>query len=576
MSRRLPLAKAYPKNIEFFVADINSNIKDLASLLRELFNVLKSRIIGGTVTENALKLFDGWLNLSLLPSVTETSKFIVQAFEGKVKGVKPDINYIKKVLVKGLPFEQKIVESFVEKIEALRASKGINLQEAVNNLVWELYDRQEEQFMTQSAHTVIGRFMLYLVGVDKRAFKLLSLPSATQEPYINFYWSLRREMAEFLPVVYVLSELDWWYFPDIYRQALTGQQKTLLINHEEKLDKALARIYGTLRNYDYANIDRDAWKEIYLTYLPEDEIRRLGFVPTPDEIVELILDLAGYDASKLELCKKILLDPACGSGTFLVEAALRLRRHLENDMPCHAELKKGAEWEYKKQLVEHMIERLWGIDIHPFATFLTSLNVSFQLLDLYSIVKHYFEDFTLNLHVITHDSLSEPKATTISPSENARVVEIQKRSREYAKVDKTQFDFVVGNPPWGGVLRGKLGPLGDEKTREAHRARFGKTATGKYDIYVPFIHRGLMWLKQSGTLGMITQITYLGSDFGKGITDYIDSNANVSYIIDLSDMGEIIFPHFTNYPCITIMEKTRTPSKDLMTYIKVEKRKSEV
>jgi hypothetical protein len=84
-----------------------------------------------------------------------------------------------------------------------------------------------------------------------------------------------------------------------------------------------------------------------------------------------------------------------------------------------------------------------------------------------------------------------------------------------------------------------------------------KSATGKFDIYVLFIEKGLKWLKDCGVLGMITQITYLDSDFGKGIREYIKDNGTILYLIDLSEFGEIIFPGFTNYPAITVVRKEK-------------------
>jgi type I restriction-modification system DNA methylase subunit len=376
--------------------------------------------------------------------------------------------------------------------------------------------------------------------------------------------------------IYFLSEFDWWYVPDVYRGTLSSQQQAQLHNIEEELDVALAHVNKILETYNFTYVDRDVWKEVYLFYLSEDERRRLGFVPTPDEIVELILDLVGYDENCEGLCQRKLLDPACGSGTFLVEAVLRLRRHLERKMPCHAAVHRRELpiWERKRKMLDMITEAIHGVDIHPFATFLTTLNLLFQLLDLYAEVKDHYPNYTLRLKVVTHDALVlEPSLRGYQEElANARLKEAVERTKEYNEINGMRFHYVVGNPPWGGVLRGKLGPLGDSKKRREYGNYKG--AFGKFDIYVLFIERGLKWLDKGGVLGMITQITYLDSGFGRGIISYIKDNASVTHFIDLSELGDIIFPGFTNYPAITIMKKVKPRGDTNLIRIKVGAKKS--
>jgi len=242
----------------------------------------------------------------------------------------------------------------------------------------------------------------------------------------------------------------------------------------------------------------DLWKAVYQRFLPPEEINRLGFVTTPDEIVDLILDLVDYRGNIEGLCYKNLLDPACGSGTFLVEALIRLKKHFEIDMPCHKRKPKEPIWIWEKDILERIISNIQGIDIHPFATFLTTVNLTFQLIDIYSRVKHKYPDFTLSFDIVTHDALaSKPSIRKIGTYVNSRVKEAAERSKRYAELCGRKFDFVVGNPPWGAVLRGAIGPLGDDEVRKDYKRRFD-SAMGKYDIFVLFMERGIKWLNERG------------------------------------------------------------------------------
>jgi hypothetical protein len=249
------------------------------------------------------------------------------------------------------------------------------------------------------------------------------------------------------------------------------------------------------------------------------------------------------------------LDPACGSGTFLVEALARLRKHLESKKPCHEKEKGQPEWVVLKKRLETILNNINGIDINPFAAFLTTINLTFQVIDMYAAVKHKYPEFSLAFNIATHDSLADkPVIQKIDPKVNSRVKEAWIRSKKYADLCEREFSIVIGNPPWGAVLRGSIGPLGDEAQREIYKEKF-HSATGKYDFYVLFIERGLSWLRSDGILSMITQVTYVSQDFGKGIQKVIEEESGIKLFIDISDFGATIFPKRTNYPAITVLKR---------------------
>jgi hypothetical protein len=592
-SGKFRISKDKPHVIESFVNSLNDSLKEVQGSLRRLFDEFRKGGIGGKPREIALKLFDEWSYRSMFPTVSETCKFVCNVIKDNKRlengFIRIDVDNVFRELEDRLPFDREAVERFVnstiatlmKSIGELKWSEELEkrfddiLRAAVDENIWSVYEASINTFILQTAHIIIGRVLLYRVGVDKGVIDEIPLPKS-DKPFLKLHHEIRGNLEKLFPEIYALSEFDWWYVPDVYRETIeSDEQRKLLGNIEEELDKVLSRIFRRLETYDFSSVDRDVWKEVYLKFLPEGERRKLGFVPTPDEIVELILDLVGYTGNAPELCRRKLLDPACGSGTFLVEAVRRLREHLESEMPCHRELydKRLPDWERKKRMLDIISGSIYGIDIHPFATFLTTLNIVFQLLDLYVDVKHYYPDYKPRLRIVTHDALvvDMPLLKEVAEVDNSRLKEATRRSKEFAEILKQQFDYVVGNPPWGGVLRGKLGPLGDERKREEYRKKF-KSATGKFDIYVLFMERGLRWLKDEGILGMITQITYLDSDFGEGIRKYIMDNATILYLVDLSEFGDVIFPGFTNYPVITVIKKVK-PSGDVKVLkIKVSRR----
>jgi hypothetical protein len=104
-----------------------------------------------------------------------------------------------------------------------------------------------------------------------------------------------------------------------------------------------------------------------------------------------------------------------------------------------------------------------AIDIHPFATFLTTLNLTFLLLPTYASVRKHNPTFALNFQVFAADSLEKPDTESLSPDMfeqlNSRIQLTAASFDRYRTLIGTRFDLISGNPPWGGALKGPLAPV---------------------------------------------------------------------------------------------------------------------
>jgi SAM-dependent methyltransferase len=113
-------------------------------------------------------------------------------------------------------------------------------------------------------------------------------------------------------------------------------------------------------------VARDLLKKLYQYLVPEAVRHHLGEYYTPDWLAELVLDEAGYRGDT----RKRVLDPACGSGTFLVLAIQRARAF-------------GAK--HKESAVEtakEILANIRGFDFNPLAVIASRTNYLFALGDL--------------------------------------------------------------------------------------------------------------------------------------------------------------------------------------------------
>jgi hypothetical protein len=111
--------------------------------------------------------------------------------------------------------------------------------------------------------------------------------------------------------------------------------------------KALAK---RLSRFDWQDVEHDVLKVLYESVITTAQRKKLGEYYTPDWLAERAVDAAVTDA----LAQRVL-DPSCGSGTFLFHA---IRRYLD--------AAKARRWSNSKAL-QGLTQRVVGMDIHPVA-----------------------------------------------------------------------------------------------------------------------------------------------------------------------------------------------------------------
>jgi len=168
---------------------------------------------------------------------------------------------------------------------------------------------------------------------------------------------------------------------------------------EDKSFALFCSIVEALANYDFSRIDEDIFREIYEEIVEREVRHKAGEYYTPEWLVQLILNDV-FALWKGGIPK--ILDPACGSGTFLYRSI----RHL---------IEKGAP-------LSDIIKNVAGIDVNPIAATITKANYLMAISDL--IVNS--EEITLPIY--TKDCLQSPDLFN------------------YGKIDK--YDIIIGNPPW--------------------------------------------------------------------------------------------------------------------------------
>lgn len=166
---------------------------------------------------------------------------------------------------------------------------------------------------------------------------------------------------------------------------------------DDALDGALRRLVGELSNYSLVTLDvdpeetRDLLKKLYQNLMPKKLRHALGEYYTPDWLAERLLNQLGYHGDPA----KRLLDPACGSGTFLVLAIKRVRQYAQERMLP------------PDRVLEQVLENIVGFDLNPLAVISARTN---YLLALGELLQHRQGDISIPVYLA--DSILTPSQGT--------------------------------------------------------------------------------------------------------------------------------------------------------------------
>ena len=237
----------------------------------------------------------------------------------------------------------------------------------------------------------------------------------------------------------------------------------------------------------------------------EGGIEARGAIFTRSEVVDFILDLAGYTEDQ-PLHEKRLLEPSFGGGDFLLPIILRLLSAWRAARP------NGTE-------VDDLGDAIRAVELHH-DTFRSTYAAVVALLKR--------EGLSANAATALADRWLSQGDFLLAPLEG-------------------QFDFVVGNPPY---VRPELIPA---PLLAEYRSRY-QTMYDRADIYIPFIERSLTALSAGGNLGFICADRWMKNRYGGPLRSLVAERFHLKVYVDMVDT-----PAFHSdviaYPAITIISR---------------------
>jgi type I restriction-modification system DNA methylase subunit len=373
---------------------------------------------------------------------------------------------------------------------------------------------------------------------------------------------------------------------------------TLTLSVDDKIFKDIFKsLYYPESPYEFSVLPADILGQVYEQFLgkvihltpghrakveEKPEVRKAGGVYyTPTYIVDYIVkNTVGklLDGKTPKTAQSLrILDPACGSGSFLIGAYQYLLDwhrdiYVDDDPEKYAKGKNPALYqkirnEWRLTTAERkriLLNNIYGVDIDPQAVEVTKLSLLLKVLEGESdqTIKSSFKLFheralpDLGNNIKCGNSLIGPdyyegKQTSFLDTEEMQRVNAFDWEKEFPEIFKSGgFDAVIGNPPY---IRIQALQEWAPTEVEFYKQNYKAASKGNYDIYVVFVEKGLQLLNKNGRLGFILPHKFFNAQYGEPLRKIIADGRHLAEVIHFGDKQ--VFANATTYTCLLFLEK---------------------
>ncbi|MBN3037652.1 MAG: N-6 DNA methylase [Candidatus Diapherotrites archaeon] len=323
------------------------------------------------------------------------------------------------------------------------------------------------------------------------------------------------------------------------------------------LDGVINTLYdskdGNVR-YDFALIDSDVLGNVYEQYLGtvlqttakrakltegKSHRKAQGIYYTPTYIVDYIVKNTLGELIKkkkpADVDKIRVLDPACGSGSFLIKAFDVLDDYYAKNDKSYAQSKLGGDGARITKKIEILKNNIYGVDLDEKAVEIAQLNLLLKMAEKRHLLPSLEGSIKNGNSLIDDPAVAEDKAFDW----NKQFEDVMKEGG---------FDVVIGNPPYIRIQT-------LNKPDVDYFNRNYETPTKNYDIYILFIEKAFKLLKNGGVMGFILPHKFFQGEMGEKLRYFIRKNNALYKIVDFGTNQ--VFEDASTYTCLLFLSKSQ-------------------
>lgn len=410
------------------------------------------------------------------------------------------------------------------------AAKPTDTGRAVENLAYE------------TGALILARMLMVRFGEDHGLFEARYISNGGITVFSDYAQHFRRPLQALLVET---NRASAELFENLFSPTLLDWA---LGSDDEALSRAILASAYLLSRWDFRTVRGDLLSGVYDRYLEPTRRRALGEVYTRPEVARYMLNAAGFAPGQS------LLDPACGTGTFLIEA-------LGQDLTRL----RAAGAADDVEALRSVLSRLSGLDLNPFAVVLAQIQVLWHIIELLAGRSAADVRATCRRLIPAIDihggwSSLHPMGLSFGRSDGGggqgsllmNTITTDRRAaaslvpRGFYRAGRRSYDVVCMNPPYVSA---------ENQTAFSYGDTYNEIAEWQTDLYVFFIYRALrQWVRPGGRLAVIVPYAILEADYAARLRSVM-RGCRIVEIVDLEGVAKAVFRGVKRVVVILVLER---------------------
>ncbi|HEX8817284.1 MAG TPA: N-6 DNA methylase [Terriglobales bacterium] len=457
-------AKAQSWNSPYFVL-WNMQVAQLYHTPVSVFSTPKDLVFQFPANPSVQSVED-WLDPKIAASLKKDALAIFDKVWEQValKGTRVEIE--ASVFVERLADRLRKLRQFFEPALSSKAAKNPAVRKRLKQLAAQqgfagFVENIDAAVAGQFAYRLIGQILFYFALGRKQPLRPLMLSDKDKLPTaLRPFWDDVRKYD--------------------YEALFDESELETLVPFPVEAGVVTRQLIDELRRYDWSHLRDDVLGAVFEQLIPRNEQTLLGQFYTPSRVADLLVAFA------VDPSNPVILDPGCGSGTFLMRA--------------YDYIRTKADLSHSDAL-----SNIWGFDISAFATELAAINLFRQDMKAFDNFPRVIPGNFFDRSVGEEWQFPPPRAG----------------GQTKIPVAIPQFASVVANPPYlKSQKQDDLNPKYKDTLRDA-AAKNGIAAPQKTDLFAFFIYKSLQFMSPGSRLGFVVSASWLTADFGATLQDVL-------------------------------------------------------
>ena len=302
---------------------------------------------------------------------------------------------------------------------------------------------------------------------------------------------------------------------------------------EETLGLRLNTLRKEIGLTEYEDLNEQAIEADHTTPTSKRDVARPKSTSRTGKYFQLL------EVYEQELSRLTVLDPACGSGAFLIQALKRLLKEYQwiatERERVNFQYRQGQVFDTAETYRAILAKNLYGVDINA-----ESVEITKLALWLHTVMPGQPLS-SLDNNILCGNSIVDSQIETVmgglTDQQKKRINPFSYRESFKEIFESGGFDVVIGNPPY--IKLQNMRRVQPEATEfwikakmEDETPRFRSTQTGNYDIYLPFTEQCIDLLKPEGYMGFIQPSVWAVNEYGKGLRSLLHESRRLDRWVD--------------------------------------------